>query len=227
MEELFFSINQLSSSPESDNRNCQFSKNARKSNINGRRHPKTKLYTNNTTASKNYNSEQYSDGVSSSNSSTKKSSNIRLARLCEPEKQKHHLQKSPIHNRRKRNTDSFSQLLKQQSGGAIAKNADLFAGTKSSPDPSTLPMPPKHWYSASNSNASSTSSDEQRSLCETTNIYTNNTNKTPVTTPKRTIRKENLIRSTKPKEQQQFAPTVQNLFAAFTTSPRRQVLSTA
>jgi len=146
-----------------------------------------------------------SDGVSSTTSSSHKKSNIRLARLIEPEKQK-----SP---NRRRNGDSFSQLLKQQSGGAIAKNADYFAGTKSSPDPSALPMPPKHWFS--NNNSANSTSEEQKSL---------NTNPT---TPKRQKKKQ-IAKRISMKADQTIAANVQNFFSNFNNSPtRQQVISTA
>jgi len=145
-----------------------------------------------------------SDGVSSSTSSSKKS-NVRLARLIEPEKYK-----SP---NRRRNGDSFSQLLKQQSGGAIAKNADFFAGTKSSPDPSALPMPPKHWFS--NNNSANSTSEEQKSP------------KSNSTTPKRQ-KKKHIAKHIAIKADQPIAANVQNFFSNFNNSPtRQQVISTA
>jgi len=137
-----------------------------------------------------------SNGVSSSTSSATKRNNIRLARLIEPEKFK-----SP---NRRRNENSFSQLLKQQSGGAIAKHAEYFAGSKNSPDPSALPMPPKHWISASNS----ANSEEKMP--------------SPPPTPKR--KKEKKSQSQKNKR---IPADVESFFANFNTrSPIRQHVST-
>jgi hypothetical protein len=161
-------------------------------------HSPTARNRNKKSQSRNSYSENNSDsnGVSSSTSSATKRNNIRLARLIEPEKFK-----SP---NRRRNENSFSQLLKQQSGGAIAKHAEYFAGSKNSPDPSALPMPPKHWISASNS----ANSEEKMP--------------SPPPTPKR--KKEKKSQSQKPKR---IAADVESFFANFNTgSPIRQHVST-
>jgi len=171
-------------------------------------------------------SNSYSDPINLSDSSTSShrtsNSYVKLAKLSSPSK--------PTF--RNRSSSSFSQLLAQESGGAKPKYADLFAGSANSPAPSSLPLPPAHWYSANNTANSTADSDDQQPLPNTDNInilnqlFANlgkNTHQDKNSVPDRMKQQRNTTKKYK-KNNEMLHANVQDFFASF-QSPSQPAFS--